>query len=112
MCGNSIQLRVPSPDGEYEAVQFTRDCGATTGYSTQVSVVRKGAPVLERPSFWQATQSGNALVQGEHVLTGVQIRWDDATHVRIAVHSQAQATQVSGRVDAVTVIVERTPRVH
>src|SRR5687767_10343542 len=39
MCGNDIQLTVVSPDRKLKAVVFERSCGATTGFSTQVSVL-------------------------------------------------------------------------
>jgi len=38
-CSNSILSAKPSPNGELKAVIFTRDCGATTAYSRQVSIV-------------------------------------------------------------------------
>ena len=40
MCGNQIVSEIPSPDRMFKAVIFQRDCGATTGFSTQVSVLR------------------------------------------------------------------------
>ena len=39
MCGNDIYSETLSPDGELKAVIFQRDCGATTGFSTQVSIL-------------------------------------------------------------------------
>jgi hypothetical protein len=38
-CGNEVLSQARSPDGLYEAVVFQRDCGAATGFSTQVSVI-------------------------------------------------------------------------
>ncbi len=38
-CKNSIIEEIPSPDKKYKIVIFTRDCGATTDYSTQVSLL-------------------------------------------------------------------------
>ena len=43
LCANDEVVRIPSPDTKFEAVVFQRDCGATTGFSTQVSVVTRGA---------------------------------------------------------------------
>ena len=39
MCGNDIYSETLSPNGELKAVIFQRDCGATTGFSTQVSIL-------------------------------------------------------------------------
>src|SRR4051794_26546999 len=40
MCGNTVLRTIPSPDGKLKAVIFERSCGATTGFSTQVSILR------------------------------------------------------------------------
>ena len=56
-CSNTISARVISPDRKLDAVVFERDCGATTGFSTQVSVVRTGA---------QPSGSGNAFVADDN----------------------------------------------
>jgi len=39
MCGNETFNEVISPDGRFKAVIFQRDCGATTGFSTQISLI-------------------------------------------------------------------------
>ncbi|WP_257208956.1 hypothetical protein [Bacillus sp. AFS031507] len=41
MCGNDIVQKVPSPNGEKVAYIFTRDCGATTSSSPQLSILNK-----------------------------------------------------------------------
>ena len=61
-CENKVLSRVASPDGEMEAIVFVRDCGATTAYSTQVSVVRKGTAFLTTATEWSSTEGGNVLV--------------------------------------------------
>jgi len=53
MCGNAVVRVATSPDGRFDAVLFQRDCGATTGFSTQISVLRRG----DRPSG-----TGNAFI--------------------------------------------------
>jgi hypothetical protein len=40
MCANTVLSEQPSPDGKLKAVVFERSCGATTGFSTQVSLIR------------------------------------------------------------------------
>ncbi len=40
MCANQVLQEIPSPDNKLKAVVFQRDCGATTGFSTQVSVIK------------------------------------------------------------------------
>ena len=52
-CQNTIASRSISPNGARAAVLFQRDCGATTSFSTQISVLRPD----EEPS-----DGGNAFV--------------------------------------------------
>jgi len=39
MCGNTLLSEFQSPNGKWKAVVFERSCGATTGVSTQVSIL-------------------------------------------------------------------------
>ena len=41
-CANEIYNEVKSPGNEYKAVVLRRDCGATTGFSTQISILNLG----------------------------------------------------------------------
>lgn len=38
-CGANVLERFPSPSGNLTAVVYNYDCGATTGFSTQISIV-------------------------------------------------------------------------
>jgi hypothetical protein len=42
MCGNYIFKEYISPNKKLKAVVFQRDCGATTGFSTQISILGVG----------------------------------------------------------------------
>ena len=39
-CQNEVISELANPDGQTKAVIFQRDCGATTGFSTQVSIIQ------------------------------------------------------------------------
>lgn len=39
MCGNQIYKEYLSPSKSLKAIIFQRDCGATTGFSTQISIL-------------------------------------------------------------------------
>ncbi|MFD0048037.1 hypothetical protein ACFVHQ_01645 [Actinomycetes bacterium NPDC127524] len=41
MCGNDIKQKIASPSGENLAYIFERSCGATTGFSPQLSILNK-----------------------------------------------------------------------
>jgi hypothetical protein len=68
MCGNEIFKEVNSPSLEFKAVIFQRDCGATTGFSTQVSVI----PITET----LPNEGGNVLIiDGHPGDTQLEISW-------------------------------------
>lgn len=54
LCGNQESQRTDSPSNNWTAVAFTRDCGATTGFSSQISLIAKGSAL--------PNESGNVLV--------------------------------------------------
>ena len=58
-CGNVEQQRVSSPGGDRDIVVFERNCGATTDFSTQVSIIRRGAGLPHG--------AGNAYIYGHRV---------------------------------------------
>ncbi|MBT0570362.1 hypothetical protein KIK84_08485 [Curvibacter sp. CHRR-16] len=39
LCANSVLAQYPAPGGRIKAVLFERDCGATTDFSTQISIL-------------------------------------------------------------------------
>jgi hypothetical protein len=39
MCGNTIIQTSTSPNQKYKLVLYQRDCGATTGFSSQISLL-------------------------------------------------------------------------
>jgi hypothetical protein len=50
MCRNYEVVRLKSPDGVLDAVLYQRDCGATTDFSTQVSIVISGRGLPDAPA--------------------------------------------------------------
>lgn len=64
MCGNKVVSEFVSPDGQLKAVVFTRDCGATTNYSTQVSILSASDQL--------GNSGGNAFAMDEGDL---DLRW-------------------------------------
>ncbi|MNJ98766.1 hypothetical protein D3C87_165350 [compost metagenome] len=73
-CENEIRAVVISPSGKTKAVVFGRDCGATTGFNTQISIiaVREDLP----------DEGGNAFIaQGKIPL---QIQWESEAELNVS----------------------------
>lgn len=61
----ALLLRWFSPDGQREAVMFQRDCGATTGYSTQISVLDHGETQVGGGNAFRADDNHGVAAVGE-----------------------------------------------
>ncbi len=76
-CSNDIYLRLDNNAAQYKVVKFSRDCGATTGFSTQISVL----PIAEKLSD---DQGGNIFVcDGNINSTNLTVQWIDDMSVLI-----------------------------
>jgi hypothetical protein len=89
-CANDPIIEIPSTDGSVSAWIFVRDCGATTSWSTQVSILKKGkGPPVD---------GGNAFVIDRK--SQVIATWHEPNHVTIAFertgHIFVQESNVAG----------------
>lgn len=64
-CANQIVDIKISPDKKYQAVTFTRDCGATTGFSTQLSILKA------TDTFDNEDETGNTLIMSDKTGDGL-----------------------------------------
>jgi hypothetical protein len=99
LCGNRVVARAEAPDGAYRAVLFQRDCGATTGFSTQISVLRAGEEPTAGGNAFRADGDG-AVRAGSWGGPWAEARWLSARHllIRYAAGARlfAQAEEVAG----------------
>ena len=91
MCENSILSEALAPGQELKAVVFSRSCGATTGFSTQVSVLsaHDALPDAGGNAFVADADHGLAPV-GSHGGPRVRLRWEDDGQLVIAHHPLAR----------------------
>jgi len=91
LCGNSPLLEVPSPTGNLKAVVFERNCGATTGFSTQVSVLCAASSLPnEGGNLFVADTNHNAAPSGPGGGPLVQVVWVGPSAIRIWHHPLAR----------------------
>jgi hypothetical protein len=91
VCGNQILSESLSPDRTYRVVVFQRDCGATTGFSTQVSIL-KAMETLPNESgnlFIANTDRGKAP-SGVGGGPEVKISWVSSRSVHLTHHRNAR----------------------
>jgi hypothetical protein len=74
-CAETDFTAIPSPGGQFEAVVHEVDCGATTPFNTQISVVKH---ILG----YETSRDTLFVVDGQYV---VPVRWLDETTLAVGV---------------------------
>lgn len=99
-CYNTPIRSSKAPDGLHTAVIFQRDCGATTDFSTQISVLGNGYGFAGSGNAFVADADHGAATTGDWGGPWVEIEWVTSDHllVRYARNSRIfeQDEQVSG----------------
>lgn len=76
MCQNNIHETIISPNQKYKAIVFERNCGATTGFTTQISIIHMKNHL--------ANDSGNIYVaKGHPNEISPRLKWIDNNHLYV-----------------------------
>jgi hypothetical protein len=84
-CRNELGLEVLQPNGKWKAVSFQRDCGATTGFSTQISIIPANTKLKNKAGnvFTMDSNHGQASLR-------VDMEWVDTNTLQIAYPKRAR----------------------
>ena len=93
ICENEQIANVASPSGAARAIVFHRNCGATTGFNTQVSVL----PMAKQ----LPNDGGNALIVDGSV--PLQVRWTSESRILVSGYGQAKIFKQESIVGGVAV---------
>ncbi|MFC1773381.1 DUF5412 family protein [Pseudomonadota bacterium] len=74
ICENTVVASSESPDGKWKVILFERNCGATTGFSSQISLIPSNGKLTNKP--------GNVYI-AEGYPEEYTITWETDTSVRI-----------------------------
>lgn len=104
LCGNQTLSQHVSPDGRWKVVVFERDCGATTGFSTQASLVRADASLPEEAgnAFTADAGHGNAP-GGPGGGPELRVQWKSPTRVVLSYHPGARVFQAKRNVNGIEI---------
>jgi hypothetical protein len=107
LCENTPLAEVPSPGGTRKAVVFQRDCGATTGFSTQVSVLAAGEKLRDNGgNVFVADTDHGAAPSGPGGGPVVEPVWIAEDRLLIRHHRLARVFRSEARVGSVAVVYE------
>ena len=109
-CDNHVVKRVSAPGGAKEAVLFQRDCGATTGFSTQISIVPVGETPTGKGDAFVADDDHGAAVTGEWGGPWAEATWISADRVLIRYAAKARVFVSNQSASGVAITYETAPR--
>ncbi len=95
-CSNEVESVLAAPQGDRIAVVFNRNCGATTGVNTQLSVLPRSAATTN--------QAGNALIADGTV--PLKLRWKSDSELVVSGHQGAKLFKQAHLANGVTVSYE------
>ena len=99
MCGNEIFIQENSPDGKYKALVFQRDCGATTGFSTQVSVLDANEEL--------ENEGGNVFITNNHPNDNrIELHWSNSSSLIIRNTKSTKPLRKEAKIGSVEVRYE------
>lgn len=83
LCGNDVLAEVPSPDRRFRLVAFNRDCGATTGFSTQVSLLELNEELPNSAGNVFISNEGKGVASTDDRKPEVRMHWEGPSSVII-----------------------------
>jgi hypothetical protein len=91
MCGNEVLLKKDSPNNEKTAYVFTRDCGATTSVSYQLSILDQHNELKNK--------SGNTFISDQ----SFEVKWKSNNELVVIYKNNAETYEMDKKVGGVTI---------
>lgn len=102
LCGNTLLNEARSPDGRYRLVTFERNCGATTDFSTQLSLLEAGEALAnEAGNVFIADTDRGIAPSGPGGGPEVRVTWTSARTALIERHWKSRMFKAEARVGEV-----------
>ena len=102
-CANNIVASAEAPDGLHTAVIFQRDCGATSGFSTQVSLVGPGGEPSGVGNTFRADDYHGEAATGDWGGPWVELRWLAPDHLLIGYAAKSRLFKDEDKVSGVKI---------
>lgn len=106
-CVNDMVGQVQSPDGQFKAVIFERDCGATTDFSTQVSIVPTSTPLPDTAGNVFVTDGNHgAAPPGRGGGPNVWVKWLNPKLIKIVYDKRAATYKMEKQYQNINITYE------
>ena len=103
-CEDTIVSRLSNPSATKQAVLFERSCGATTGFSTQISIIPVGEDLQDTGNVFVADGGTAATAWGG---PWAEVRWLSPHHLLVRYDQDARVFKAAARADDTEVRYEK-----
>jgi hypothetical protein len=108
LCASTVVQTFPSPDQQHDAVLYELNCGATTSFSTQVTLVPHGEVIKDEPgNMFTADDNDHQAPLGPGNVVRVDLRWLAPDSLELAYDPRARIFQRADRIGRVRVLYRR-----
>jgi hypothetical protein len=105
LCGNEVIAEYPSPSTKHRVVVFERNCGATTGFSTQASILGiEEALENEGGNVFAADTDRGAAPSGPGGGPSLSVTWETEDSVAFSYHPKTRVFRKEPEIGGVKVI--------
>jgi hypothetical protein len=110
LCGNEVVSETKSPDAKLKVVVFERDCGATTNFSTQISIVRSNQSLPSGGgNLFIADDKHHAIPLGSKGTMEITVSWESNSSLIVSYPQKAEVFLKKVNVAGVAVRYEAVP---
>ncbi len=104
ICGNHVLAQYSSPNNKLKVVTFQRDCGATTSFSTQVSILPSANAIgKESGNIFVADTNHGEAPADQSGGPEVQVNWLSDTHLQVQHHKLVRIHRVESEYEGIKV---------
>ena len=109
-CDNTLLRRSEASDSRHSAVLMRKDCEATTGYSTHVSVLVNGAKLTGSGNAFRADDDHGAAAAGDWGGPWAEVRWLAPDHLLVRYAAKSRLFKQERKVSGVRISYQKVHR--
>jgi hypothetical protein len=110
LCENTEVARYSAPNGQRDLIVFERSCGATTGFSTQATLVQSGREIPSGAgNVFIADTDHGAAPAAPHGGPQLNVAWETDAELRLSHHPNARVFLAVEQLEEVTFIYDESP---
>lgn len=109
-CANTVVSRADAPGGARSAVLFQRACGATTGFSTQISVLNRGDEPSDGGNAFRADDYHGAAAVGDWGGPWAEMKWLAPDHLLIRYATKSRLFEQDQEVSGIKISYQQVAR--